>query len=309
MNNLKLSYCGIDVSKDHLDTKCNNNVNRYDNTIKGIKKLAKENPNAHYVFESTGGYERLAAWTLLAKGYKVSIVNPKRIRDFARGMSILAKTDKLDADVIVKYAETAHPRETQLPSKEYRHFVAVMDRRYQLKKIKIAEGNRLGTCYDEAMRKSITKSIKSLDNELVLLEKGILSLIKNDEEMNRKSQIMKKVKGIGDISVANILAYMPEIGTLNRREVAALQGTAPYNRDSGPKSGKRCIYGGREKLRSELYMPTIVALTHNDILREYYHHLINDNNRPKKVAQIAVMRKLLILVNSVLKNSDLLLAS
>lgn len=309
MNNSNLSYCGIDVSKDHLDTKCRNNVNRYDNTIKGIKKLAKDNPNAHYVIESTGGYERLTAWTLMTDGYKVSIVNPKRIRDFARAMSILAKTDKLDADVIVKYAEAAHPRETQLPSEEYRHFVAVMDRRYQLKKTKIAEGNRLGTCCDKAMKKSIIKSLKCLNNEIVLLEKEMLSLIKNDEGMNRKSQIMKKVKGIGDISAANILAYMPEIGTLNRREVAALQGTAPYNRDSGPKSGKRSIYGGREKLRSELYMPTIVALTHNNVLREFYHHLINDNNRPKRVAQVAVMRKLLIIVNSVLKNPDLKLAS
>lgn len=304
---LKFSYCGIDVSKDHLDTKCNNNVNRYDNTIKGIKKLAKENPNAHYVFESTGGYERLAAWTLLAKGHKVSIVNPKRIRDFARGMSILAKTDKLDAEVILKYAETAHPRETQLPSEKYRHFVAVMDRRHQLKKIKAAEGNRLCTCYDKTMRASIEGSLKRLNMEIKDLEKEIALLIRNDKEMKYKSKVMKRVKGIGDISAANILAYMPEIGTLNRREVAALQGTAPYNRDSGSKTGKRCIYGGRERLRSELYMPTIVAITHNKILRDYYYHLVNDNKRPKKVAQVAVMRKLLILVNSVLKNPDIIL--
>jgi transposase len=220
MNNSNFSYCAIDVSKDHLDTKCRNNVNRYDNTIKGIKKLAKENPNAHYVFESTGGYERLAAWTLLAGGYKVSIVNPRPIRDFAKAMSILAKTDKLDADVILKYAKTVHPRETQLPSEEYRHFVAVMDRRYQLKKMKVAEGNRLCTCYDQKMRKSIEISVMRLKREIKDLEKELISLIKNDEELNQKSMIMKKVDGIGDISAANILAYMPEIGTLNRREVA-----------------------------------------------------------------------------------------
>lgn len=309
MNNSNLSYCGIDVSKDHLDTKCRNNVNRYDNTIKGIDKLAKENKNAHFVVESTGGYERLVVWTLLSRGYKVSVVNPKRVRDFAKGMSILAKTDKLDADVIVKYAETAHPRETQLPSEEYRHFCAVMDRRHQLKKMKVAEGNRLGACYDKAMRRSIIKSLKRLNNEINLLEGEIASLLKSDKEMRRKSQIMTRIIGIADISAANILAYLPEIGTLNRREVAALQGTAPYNRDSGPKSGKRSIYGGREKLRSELYMPTIVAITHNEYLRKYYYHLINDNNRPKKVAQVAVMRKLLILVNSLLKNPELELVS
>lgn len=309
MNNLNFSYCGIDVSKDNLDTKCRNNVNRYDNTIKGIKKLAKENPKAHYILESTGGYERLAAWTLMSDGHKVSIVNPKRVRDFASAMSILAKTDKLDADVIVRYAEVAQPRETPLPSEEYRYFVAIMDRRYQLMKMKIAEGNRLCTCTDLEMKKCIKETIQYFNERIKRLEKEISSLINNDKEMNVKSNVMQRMKGIGIISVAHILAYLPEIGTLNKKEVAALLGAAPFNRDSGHKSKRRCIYGGRKKLRSGLYMATVSATTHNQHLREFYYHLRNDNNCKEKVARIAVMRKMLIAVNSLMKNADFELVS
>lgn len=309
MNQSNVSYCGIDVSKKKLDTCFQGNVNQYDNTIKGIEKLASENKQAHFVLESTGGYERLAAWTLIAKGYQVSIVNPKCVRDFAKAMSILAKTDKLDAHVIVKYAESANPRVTQLPTEDYRHFVAVMDRRYQLKKMKVSEENRLGTCYDDAIRTSINNLLEYLNNEICSLEKEIFSLIKNDEEMNRKSQIMQIVQGIGLISAANILAYLPEIGTLNKKEVAALLGVAPYNRDSGPKKRKRSIYGGRERLRSELFMPSVVATTHNKHLREFYYRLRNDNNCPERVARMAVMRKMIIAVNSLMKNPDFELAS
>ncbi|MCD6336617.1 MAG: IS110 family transposase [Candidatus Marinimicrobia bacterium] len=309
MNNSNLSYCGVDVSKKKLDINFKSKLSSYDNTVKGIEKLSKEIKNAHFIFESTGGYERMAAWTLMSKGFKVSIVNPKRIRDYARAMGILAKTDKLDAEVIVKYAITANPRETPLPSEDYRHFCAIMDRRHQLKKMKIAERNRLGTCGDPFMRKSINNSLDYLNNEIIVLEKEMKDIIKNDDEMKRKEQIMQIVCGIGTISAANILAYLPEIGTLNKKEVAALLGVAPYNRDSGPQKGKRHIYGGRAKLRSELYMATISATTYNPHLRAFYFHLRNDNNCPKKVARIAVLRKMIIAVNSLLKNSDFELAS
>lgn len=309
MNNSKLPICGIDVSKDNLDSQFRNNVNRYDNTVKGIKKLAKENPNAHYILESTGGYERLAAWTLMSEGYKVSIVNPKRVRDFVKGMSILAKTDKLDANVIVQYAEVARPRETQLPSEEYRHLVAIMDRRHQLIKMKIAEENRCGICTDPEMKKCIKGVIQYFNKKIKLLEREMSLLIKSDEEMSGKSHVMQQMKGIGIVSVAHILAYMPEIGTLNKKEVAALLGAAPFNRDSGHKSKRRCIYGGRKKLRSGLYMATVSATTHNQHLKEFYYHLRNDNNCKEKVARIAVMRKMLIAVNSLMKNEYFELAS
>jgi transposase len=308
MNN-SILYCGIDVSKDKLDTYYKEKVDNFDNTIKGIEKIVKKIGPAHYVLESTGGYERLAAWTLMEIGYPVSIVNPQRVRDYAKGLGRLAKTDKIDAQTITDYAHTASPRETLLPTEEFRHFCALMDRKNQLTKMKVAEQNRLGSSYDDCVSEGIYDMIILFEKQIKEIENEVKIIIKNDEVMNTKATKMQKIAGIGPATVAIILAYIPEIGTLNKKEISALTGLAPYNRDSGKHKGQRSICGGREKVRTALYMPSIAATTHNKLMKEFYWKLVNKNHRKKIVARVAVMRKLIIAANAIIRNPDFLLAS
>jgi len=308
MNN-SFSYCDIDVSKDKLDTYINGKLNTFDNTIKGIEKLIKKIGTAHFVMESTGGYERLAAWTLMERGFTVSIVNPQRVRNYAKGLGRLAKTDRIDAQTITNYAQTTSPRETRLPTKDFRHFCALMDRRHQLTKMKVAERNRLGSSYDDSVSQSIRDMIYLFENQIKQIEKEVKTIIKKDEQMNEKATKMQKITGIGPITSATILAYIPEIGTLKSKEISALTGLAPFNRDSGKSKGYRSISGGREKVRSALYMPSISATTHNQYIKEFYWRLVDKNHRKKIVARVAVMRKLIIATNAIIKNPDFILAS
>ena len=308
MNN-SILYCGIDVSKDHLDTCINEKVNRFDNTIKGIEKLIKKLGPAHFIMESTGGYERLAAWTLMELGYPVSIVNPQRVRNYAKGVGRLAKTDKIDARTIHDYAVAVTPRESRLPTEEFKHLCALMDRRYQLTKTKVSEENRLRTSYDPYVSDEIRESISKYKSKIKNIEKDVIRIIKNDEEMHDKAKKLLRITGIGWITVAVILAYIPEIGTLTRREITALVGVAPFNRDSGNSSGYRAIYGGREKVRTALYMPSIAATRCNQHMKDFYWRLVDKNHRKKKVARVAVMRKLIIAANAIIKNPDFILAS
>lgn len=308
MNN-SILYCGIDVSKDKLDTCFKDKVFKFDNTIKGIEKLINKIGMAHFVFESTGGYERLAAWTLMDMGYNVSIVNPQRVRDYAKGLGRLAKTDKIDAQTIVDYAIAVKPRENLLPTEEFRHFCALMDRRHQLSKIKVAEQNRLRSSYDKSISESIFDMIHLLEKQIKDIEKEVKILIKEDKDMNDKAIKIQRICGIGPITTACILAYIPEIGTLKKNEITALVGLAPYNKDSGKNKGKRSISGGREKVRNALYMPSIAATRYNQHMRSFYFRLVDKNHCKRKVARVAVMRKLIIAANSIIKNPDFLLAN
>jgi transposase len=308
MNN-SFSYCGIDVSKDHLDTYIYEKVIRFDNTIKGIEKLIKKLGPAHFIMESTGGYERLAAWTLMELGYPVSILNPQRVRNYAKGLGRLAKTDKIDAQTIHDYAQATSPRENRLPTKEFKHLCALMDRRSQLTKLKVSEQNRLRTSYDDFVSEEIKELIKNYQAKIKLIEKEVVKIIKSDEDMNKKAIKLLRITGIGWITAAIILTYVPEVGTLKRGEITALIGVAPYNCDSGNSKGYRAIYGGREKVRTALYMPSITATRYNQHMKEFYWRLVDKNHCKKKVARVAVMRKLIVAANAILKNPDFILAS
>jgi len=184
-----------------------------------------------------------------------------------------------------------------------------MDRRHQLTKMKVAERNRLGSSYDDSVSQSIRDMIYLFENQIKQIEKEVKTIIKKDEQMNEKATKMQKITGIGPITSATILAYIPEIGTLKSKEISALTGLAPFNRDSGKSKGYRSISGGREKVRSALYMPSISATTHNQYIKEFYWRLVDKNHRKKIVARVAVMRKLIIATNAIIKNPDFILAS
>jgi len=309
INNEDIIHCGIDVSKKNLDAFVGNKVKRYDNTIKGVKQLIKDVGNVHYIFESTGGYERLAAWYLLDNSHIVSVVNPKRVRDHARSKGLLAKTDSIDARVITSYADQNELRLTQKPSPEQLKLTALVGRRHQLSEIIKQENNRLELTFDKCCIKSIRKIVRTLEKEQEKVEADILTIIKESYEFSEKAKVIQSICGLGYTCAITLLAYFPEIGTVSRREAAALAGLAPYNKDSGNFKGIRKIFGGRSKLRAALYMGAMSAKTYNPILREVYNRLVDENHRPGKVALVAVMRKLVIAANSAVKNSDFMLAN
>jgi len=298
-------YCGIDVSKHHLDAFIQGKTVRYENTVKGATALAVRAGKLHYVFESTGGYERMAAWMLLAAGQDVSIVNPGRVREYAKSMGQLAKTDGIDARMITEYARAAQPKLSGLPSKEQRKLSTVVERRSQLMKMRVAESNRMGVAGEAGMRKLVKQHIQWLDRQIAKLEEQIDRIFAEDPEMSRKAKRIQSIKGLGKICAATLLAHLPEIGTLSKREVAALCGLAPFSRDSGGAfRGKRHVYGGRRNLRAALYMGAVTASQCNPHLAAFYKRLIEENHCPTKVALAAVMRKLVIAANSAVKNPE-----
>lgn len=306
MNCKEKVYCGVDVSKLHLDVLFKGRPDRFDNTIKGVESMLARIGKVHYVLESTGGYERMAAWKLMDAGADVSIVNPSRVRHYALSMGQLAKTDPIDAGVIGDFAAAVHPERSEKPTKEQRLLCALVDRRQQLNEMRTAETSRLETAADPSFLEMVKKHLNWIENELKMLEKKIAETISTNAIMKEKNERIQRIKGLGKICAATLLAHIPEIGTLSRQEIAALAGLAPYNRDSGSTCRRRHIHGGRKRLRACLYMAAVCAIQHNPAMKEFYTRLVEDNHRPKKVALTAVMRKLIIAANSAVKNPDFL---
>lgn len=306
MNPDQKIYCGVDVSKNYLDAFTDGKTVRFANTVKGICELMKQAGDVHYVFESTGGYERPAAWYLLAAGRIVSVVNPGRVREYAKSIGQIAKTDQIDAQVITRFAELVHPREAELPSADQRKLAVLVERRQQLIDMLVAEGNRLDTAGEPYLHKMIQKHRQWLEKQIQQIEQAIEETINGNEEMKQKAVRIQSIKGLGRVSAATLLAVLPEIGNLSRKEVAALAGVAPYNRDSGTFRGRRHICGGRKRLRACLYMAAVCASRSNPHLKVFYDRLVEENHCPKKVALTAVMRKLLIAANSAVKNPEFL---
>ena len=304
MNKSKL-YCGIDVSKKHLDAFNGKTARRFDNTCEGVVALMNWAGNVHYVFESTGGYERMAAWMVMAANSTASIVNPSRVRHFALGMGQIAKTDPIDARMICDFATHTEPKPSEKPSETQRRLTALVDRRVHLSDMHTAETNRLGTADEPEMIRLIKQHLKWLERQLEKIEAKITDTLAEDATMKEKAKRIQSIKGLGIVNAVTLLAHLPEIGTLSRREIASLAGLAPFNRDSGGKYGRRHVCGGRRRLRSCLYMAAMSARKYNPVLREFYRRLVEENHRPKMVALTAVMRKLLIAANSAVKNAEI----
>ncbi len=232
-------YCGVDVAKKHLDALINGKTVRFENTVKGSRSLMARAGKVHFVFESTGGYERLPAWMIMAAGGAASIVNPARVRHYAIGIGQLAKTDAIDARVITAFADNTHPEPAEKPSKQQRSLTALVDRRQQLTEMRTAKTNRLETAGDSILRKMVQKHLRWIEREIKSIEKKIAKTIREDADMKKKAQCIERITGLGKVCSATLLAHLPEIGTISRQRATALAGLAPYNRDSGNPAQSR----------------------------------------------------------------------
>lgn len=296
---------GIDVSKDWLDIVVlpSGETLRIENTEEQmgalVGKLESLKPE-RVVLEATGGYERLVTSKLYLAGLPVCRVNPKRVRYFARSLGQLAKNDKLDAKVLARFGEVVKPALTQLPSDQAQQLSALVTRREQLSGMLVAEKNRLGTA-PAPVRPSLTEHVTWLKQQLKHLDKAIDEFITATPDLKEKDDLLQEVQGIGKKTAAKLIADVPELGACDRKQIAALIGTAPYDHDSGYKKGQRAIRGGRPDVRKVLYMATLAATRFNPVIQEFYRRLVQAGKR-KKVALVACMRKLLTILNAILRD-------
>ena len=298
------AYVGVDVSKDQLDVKalpCNE-AQQFSNDDAGIKKLLdwvkKIDPNL-IIFESTGGLEMLAVSSLLENALPVVVVNPRQIRDFAKATGRLAKTDAIDADTIACFARDIRPQIRPIKDEYTKLLSALNARRRQLVDMLVAEKNRLYTAA-KANKKSIQAHIRWLERSLVDINKDIDKTIKKSPRWREDDKILQSFKGVGPVVSATLLCDLPELGTLNRKKIASLVGVAPMNCDSGRFRGKRRIIGGRANVRRKLYMAAVASLRHNPMMKNFYDRLI-DAGKPPKLALTACMRKILTILNAMMR--------
>lgn len=303
-----MTCAGIDVAKKHLDLAIRSEdhvqVTRFDHTSGGIDRLAErllEAAPERVVLEATGGYERELVAALAAAGVPVAVVNPRQSRDFAKATGRLAKTDNIDAGLLALFAERIRPDLRALPSKDQRAFSALVARRRQLLAMQTAEENRLETAPSEAVRSDIKTHLRFLSERLEKTEHQLQKTVEESPIWRENQQLLCSVPGVGPNTARTLLAELPELGRANRQEIAKLVGVAPLNCDSGTHRGERKTWGGRASVRSALYMAALTATQHNRRLRHFYHRLL-DRGKAKKVALVAVMRKLLIILNAMVKN-------
>ena len=300
-------YIGIDVSKANLDIFIfpNNKYMQFTNDAQGIQKLLNKIrlfPNVLVVMESTGGYEVQVSLALSKVDLEVCVVNPRQVRDFAKASGKLAKTDRVDAKIIALFANKMELKANIFYNEEHQKMVANQARRSQLIEMIIAEKNRLDKATPE-QRDSIHRVLELLEKELKLIEAAQELLIISNHSLAEKKKILSSVKGVGTITATALLCELPELGTLSSKQIAALAGLAPFNRDSGTLKGKRTIWGGRASVRKALYMPTLVAIKYNSKIRDFYQKLCLAG-KAKMTALIACMRKLLVIMNAMLRNNQ-----
>lgn len=300
-------YAGIDVAKDRLDlaVRPSGAVRTVAYDADGIRGLVSElqslGPSA-VVLESTGGLELLLAGALAAASLPVVVVNPRQVRDFARATGRLAKTDVLDAQVLAHFAEAIRPAVRPLPDSDTQELHSLTARRTQVVEMLVAEKNRLGRA-SKAVAPRIRAHIQWLEQELEDLDQGLRQTLHRSPVWREQDDLLRSVPGVGpQLSVA-LLADLPELGTLGRRQIAALAGVAPMNRDSGNMRGRRSVSGGRARVRAVLYMGALVATRHNPVIRSFYQRLLAAG-KPKKLALTACMRKLLTILNSMVKSGQ-----
>lgn len=298
-------YVGVDVSKDSFDVNLRPSGESWEfrYTAAGIRKLLKNlSPLAVALIcmEATGGYEQQLALALDENGYRVAIVNPRRMRKFADASGNPAKTDHLDAKVIAHYAQVMEPDPWRRPDPEQVRIKELVTRRQQLLGQRTREKNRLGKTSDRFIARQIRSSIAWLSRQIERLDSHVLAAIEASRELSERYRLIRSVPGAGPNLAATITAYLPELGLLNRRQIASLAGVAPYSRDSGSFRGRRSIWGGRARVRTALYMSSLSAKRYNPELQDLYRRLV-EAGKPKKVALTACMRKLLLTLNSVIK--------
>jgi transposase len=308
-------FVGIDVSKDTLvvallASGATSTENcQYEHNDDGISQLVAKLTECQpqlVVMEATGGWEMTLAQELAASGLPLAVVNPRQVRDFARALGRLAKTDSIDAQVIAQFAQAVKPKETVLADASRQELRALIVRRHQLQEMLTAERfrrrlvpARMQAQLDEHIR-WLEKSVKDSDDHLQ-------QMIRSSDVWKAKENLLRSVPGVGQILAGSLLAELPELGRLGRHQVAALVGVAPFNRDSGKHRGKREIWGGRRRLRSCLYMATLAATIWNPVIKAFYQSLLKAG-KLKKVALVACMRKLLVILNAMVRDGTIWVA-
>jgi transposase len=300
-------FIGIDISKTQMDVAIwgNDKTWEFRNEAEGWQELVEKakdlNPSL-IVVEASGGIEQPIVAELFMEKLPVAIVNPTRVRNFARSTGQFAKTDKLDARLIAHFAQAVRPQVRPLRTAEQEHLNALVTRRRQVVQILTAEKNRRSTVYN-TLRKRLQQHIEWLNAELEALDEEIEQYIKERPYWRKNAALLRSVPGVGPVTASTLLAELPELGTRNRKQIAALVGVAPLNKDSGKMRGKRRVFGGRAPVRRALYMAALVATRVNPVIRAFYEHLLAQG-KEKKVALTACMRKLLVILNSMIRNQQ-----
>ncbi len=298
-------WIGIDVSKRQLDVavgetgetwSASNNEEGIARTVEHCRQL---NPRL-VIVESTGGLESHLVSALYLAKVPVALVNPGRVREYAKAAGLPAKSDKLDARLLVRFGQAIKPAPTCLPSEQEQLLSAMVTRRRQLIDIRTAETNRLPTAH-VSMQPSIQALLSWLNEQITALEEKIATFIQNQPDFKAKDDLLRSVPGIGPVTAAIVISDLPELGVLDRKKIAALVGIAPFNDDSGFHKGRRRVKGGRPNVRTVLYMATISASRFNPVIRSFYEHLLK-MGKLKKVALVACMRKLLTILNAMLRD-------
>ena len=304
MNKEKV-YVGIDVAKADLDIALDSSEERWQfpNNEAGIRRivelLQKLSP-ALVVMEATGGYETPLAYALKVSGIPIAIANPRAVRDFAKATGKLAKTDALDAKVLAHFAAVIKPEPRPIADEELQELDAILARRRQISEMLTAEKNRLHTAR-KPVRAGIKAHIAYLGKEMGDIEASLNDRIQESPVEQAKYNLLRSVPGVGPILCTTLLIELPELGKLNKKQIAALVGVAPLNRDSGTLRGKRTVWGGRATIRGPLYMAALVATRHNPVIKAFYDRLCAAG-KAKKVALTACMRKLLVILNAMLQH-------
>lgn len=297
---------GVDISKNKADVFFLKEKEHKQVEAKGYPDftatLVEYNPDL-VVMEATGGYERLLAAHIAAAGIPLAIVNPRQVRDFAKATNQLAKTDAIDARIIALFAQAIAPRTTTLPDGEMQGLRNLLERRRQLVAMRIAEANREKQTYDPVVKHSIKAMLQFIDRQLTEVKDDLDARIKNSPVWQESVNLLTSIPGIGEVTAMQVLVEMPELGRLSRQQVGALAGLAPINHDSGKFRGQRHIRGGRAKLRTALYMATMSATRFNPVIRAFFLRL-KQAGKKGLVAITACMRKLLVIMNSIMKNKN-----
>jgi transposase len=300
-------YVGIDVSKDTLDIAVldKKSIVQFANTKHGIAKLVRHLKQVRpklIVVEATGGYEEAAVLALFEARLPVARVSPQRVRQYARAKGLLAKTDRIDAQLLADFGKNLQPRLFVGKSEERKRLSGLVGRRKQLNAMLQAEKNRLRSTPME-MKASVKRVIACLQAELKELEAQIHKFMKEHEEFSQQEKLLRTAKSVGPVTAATLLADLPELGQLDRKQIAALVGVAPMNKDSGKKRGYRKTKGGRPDVRNVLYMSTLNGIQHNPLIQAQYEQLVK-RGKEKKVAITACMRKMLTILNAMMRDQQ-----
>lgn len=298
-------FVGIDVSKDYLDVAIGESpTERYANSEQGATQLCEKLSGYTVklvVMEATGGYQRLALATLHQRGLPTVAVNPRQVRDFAKAMGVLEKTDQVDARMLRLFAERVRPEVRPIPDEITREFDELLTRRRQLVEMLVAERNREKQAQTKRVLRNIKEHIEWLKKQLRSTDNELKEQVDKSPVWNAKVQLLQQIPGVGRVTVMTLLSSLPELGTLNRKKIAKLSGLAPLCRDSGKHSGKRTTWGGRADVRAVLYMATMVACRRNPTIKAFYARLVTAG-KPKKLALVAAMRKLLTIINAMVRD-------